>query len=737
MFGLLAVLSVSAKEFAYTYEGNTLYYTVLDEEAKTVSVSGFRTLKENLVVPENVSDGTDIYTVSEINSDVFRGEKLNSVTLPQTLIRIGKNAFDPYSGTAYVDFASIESLCSIEFENDYSNPLCYANELRIGGKIIKDLTIPESVFSIGNYTFIGCKSLESVTIPTTVKSIGLRAFSRCSSLTSVIIPESIISIKDETFLGCSSLSYISLPKSITSIGSSAFKDCSSMVSITIPESVKSIEREAFSGCTSLTSIALPDSLTEIKWGTFFNCEALSSVTIPESVANIQGLAFGGCSSLQSVIIPKSVSIINADTFANCINLREVTLHEGISSIESRAFGSCNLVLLTLPKSLSKIGDYAFSGCENLLMVYIPGSVTSIGLGAFRNCDRLEAVYLDSEDPIACSREHVYDHYVDTFSENSFNSGTLYLYPYAIKKAEQTYPWKEFKNVEVFDFMKDRPNIFTYENMGKRVVYRIIDDGAVEASAALDLSGDLIIPCQVTNGDKDFSVVSIGEKAFENSSFTSVSIPDGVVSIGNSAFQGSKITSVSIPEGVVCIGSRAFLDSKITSVSIPKSVVSVGNSAFVYTPLESVSISEGVLNIGEAAFASTKLTSLTIPASISSIEKYAFDRCPLTSVSYLSDYLLTAPVEIFSNDIYRKATLNLTEKGYTTVSQIDPWKNFQNIRIIDNQDSEVEETGEDDLLATSCEVFNIQGRKVGDSTENLSKGIYLVRRGNSVTKIAVD
>jgi len=95
-----------------------------------------------------------------------------------------------------------------------------------------------------------CTNLTNITIPNSVTSIGYDVFSWCSSLTSVNLPNGITSIS--AFHGCSNLTSITIPNSVTSIGS--FGDCTSLTSIIIPERVTSIGDWTFSGCTNLTSI---------------------------------------------------------------------------------------------------------------------------------------------------------------------------------------------------------------------------------------------------------------------------------------------------------------------------------------------------------------------------------------------------------------------------------------------------------------------------------------------------
>ena len=71
----------------------------------------------------------------------------------------------------------------------------------------------------------------NVTLSDSVTSIGDYAFSHCDSLTSVAIPDSVTSIGEQAFRGCSNLISVTIPDSMTSIGSAAFYDCSSLTTV--------------------------------------------------------------------------------------------------------------------------------------------------------------------------------------------------------------------------------------------------------------------------------------------------------------------------------------------------------------------------------------------------------------------------------------------------------------------------------------------------------------------------
>ena len=250
-------------------------------------------------------------------------------------------------------------------------------------------------------------AIKTVSIENGVTSIGKYAFSYCSSLTSVTIPDSVTSIGEYAFAYCTKLTSVTIPDSVTSIGRSAFDYCTSLTSVTIPDSMTSIGRSAFYNCDSLTSITIPDSVTSIGYSAFYGCDSLTSVTIPDSVTSIGEWAFRYCTKLTSVTIGDSVMSIGNDAFRDCTSLTAVHISD-IAAWCNIDFGGSdanplyyahNLYLngtlvttLTIPDSVTSIGDFAFYSCTSLTSVTIPDSVTSIGKYAFYYCTSLKDVY---------------------------------------------------------------------------------------------------------------------------------------------------------------------------------------------------------------------------------------------------------------------------------------------------------------------------------------------------------
>lgn len=130
---------------------------------------------------------------------------------------------------------------------DQSYNVTYFGSAFRGSKKITSISLPDTITSIAKEAFYDCTALAEVFLPESLTSIGVSAFENCTSLKKIHLPAGIKDIKYDVFKNCINLETIELPQELTSINQRAFENCKGLQNVYLSSSLTSINRLAFIG----------------------------------------------------------------------------------------------------------------------------------------------------------------------------------------------------------------------------------------------------------------------------------------------------------------------------------------------------------------------------------------------------------------------------------------------------------------------------------------------------------
>ena len=497
-----------------------------------------------------------------------------------------------------------------------------------------------SVTNIGSHAFYGCNGLTSITIPNTITSIGDYAFYGCHGLTSVSIPNSITNISHSAFSCCARLISLIMPNSVTNIGDCAFSGCSDLISVyytgnlaqwceisfgghnanplnsahnlyigdtlvtdlIIPSTIPEVKDFAFDGAECITSVDV--SASRIGSNAFRNCSNMTSATIGNSVTSIGGGAFFQCSIMESLNFNATNCTSMEEPFLYCPALTTIIIGNNVTNIPYSAFCGCNITSVTIPSSVTNIGDYAFKNCRRL---------TTINFNA-TNCNSMERSVWNECSSL--STLNIGDN-VTRVPDNAFYNcsglaGTLFL-PNSITSIGSY----AFYNCNGLTGTLSIPNFIT--SIGDFAFYGCaglvgIDFNAINCTTMGSLWCPVFQSCtSLSTINIAENVINIPDYAFYKcTGISSIILPSSVSSIGKCAFKDcsslntvyfnatnctvmgnpanpvflncSQFNNLSIGDNVVNIPAYSFYKCKeLNSPQIPNSVLTIGDSAFYMVP----------------------------------------------------------------------------------------------------------------------------------------------------------
>lgn len=304
---LLTITSgLNLTAYADSSQYGNIYYE--EKEDGTIEITGCTSSATSINIPSTI-DGKSVTSIG--NNAFYSCKNLVNVTIPDSITSIGNNAFEYCASLKSVlipgsvksignaAFNRCESLMNIEVIKNNSNyfsqdgVLFDKNKTKliqypIGNKRIA-YDIPNGVKSFGDCAFDSCSTLKNITIPDSVTSIGWGVFSGSESLTNIDV--------SENNLNYSSYEGVLFNKNKTEL--IKYPIGNERTSYNIPAGVINFG-DVFSDCKNLVNITIPNSVTNIGIGAFWQCANLASITITNSVTSIGNYAFYDCKNLKDI-----------------------------------------------------------------------------------------------------------------------------------------------------------------------------------------------------------------------------------------------------------------------------------------------------------------------------------------------------------------------------------------------------------------------------------------------------
>ena len=496
------------------------------------------------------------------------------------------------------------------------------NEAFDGNKYIYSVVMPQSITDIGMCAFWGCSNLSKITVSENIVRIGVGAFHQTAwfnnkSAGVVYIGKVLYGYKGTMPANTS----ITVKEGTIGIAEGAFMNNKNLKSITFPNSLIIIGADAFLGTTWYNN--QPNGAIyagKVFYG-YKSSTATISVNIKDGTLGIADCAFNSCSSiLSSVTIPNSVTYIGEGAFNNCNLLTSITIPDKVTTIEAETFQNCsNITSVTISANVAKIKKSAFLGCTKLTSVNI--SNLSAWLKIDFQSDYSNPLYYAKK--LYLNGSLVTDLIVpDSFKQiNAFlfrNCTSLksILIPNSITDIETSAfeGCTELKTVINCSDLPLMPGIIGYGNVSTYADWvRTVPQGVVEGDFIFGIKNGEYRLCIYIGNDKSLTLpykykegnYAIGDIAFAYcKNIESIIIPDCVTSIEDEAFKGcSGLTSITIPNSVTSIGDYAFqYCSSLTSIEIPNSITSIESGAFSgCNALTNITIPNSVTSIGGSAF----------------------------------------------------------------------------------------------------------------------------------------
>lgn len=609
------------------------------------------------------------------------------------------------------DLSNVVLGSALQSINDYA----FANCIKL-----LSITYPASLDSIGNYAFSGCKILSSTSFQESSDhelKIKDASFKDCVALSEVRFPGQLSLLGDNTYQGCTALKDVVFSKNeqyqpALTIGSYTFAQCSLINTFFFPSRLTSVGNFAFTKCYRLTNLTFEDSNEAIWLGSgayynnyngkndddyddvykplFYNCpltslymgrnidytsdygrapfckqHILTDVRFSQAgtVTYCKDNLLYKVNNCASLTLPESLTSIGDETFAGMSKLRSIVIPNSVTAIGYSAFeDDTALESVRLSTSCPYLPKYMFSGCSGLKIITIPAVVNKMGDKMFTNCTSLNTVIFDDASDI-----------IDMgYGSSEENNGlfrdcpieTLYLgrrlsYNTEVPSRSPFYSIAELKNLTLGKYLKVVDKYMFSYCTGLENVY--VPDNIT----SINMWG--FRGCSALKSVRFSENLSqIGDYGFsECTSLDNVTFPASMTSTSDNSFSNcSSLRNLDLGKNLLVIGPSAFEnDSILSGVNIPETVYGLGVGAFKNcVSLPYVKIPKGDLTtVSKESFKGCNgIEWISLSENITSLGENAFEGC--TGIKYVKSYAMTPPEGLvnFPSDVETNGTLFVPE-----------------------------------------------------------------------------
>lgn len=433
--------------------------------------------------------------------------------------------YDEYSTTKFFndEFVELAAICNVDNSS-------YNNNNRVNGYIDDEgFFIDEfgAKYSGDRKVLIKGADVEKYVVDSQTEIIEEKAFFRLEHISEVIISQSVKTIAKEAFSGCISLKSIYIPTTLKSIDWNAFRGCDRL------------ERVNISSLKAWCNIDFNSNPLEYAHHLYIKDFEIRNLVIPNGITSIKKCAFDGASSIISVQFPKDINSIEAYAFRGC-GFSEISIPNTVTSIGEGAFNRTKLKSFNIPSGLQEIKNNTFEGCKDLSSIEIPGNIKVIGESAFLNCINLSTLIINNG--VTC---------IDDVAFWLCYQLSSLVIPSSVKRI----CYNAFQTYNLSKISVDNNNH--------------IYDSRNDCNAIIETATNKLILGSKNSVIPD-TVSVIGEKAFAGyNELVSIIIPESVVSIEMDAFNSTGIYSITLPSNVTNIDYNTFYGCENLQVVIIK------------------------------------------------------------------------------------------------------------------------------------------------------------------------